>query len=120
MSKWTPPRSDGNGGYNIGKMAFALLLAIVGAVGLTTGDMGDFFDGPAKVKRMERFEAELAHLTQRFEEHVEGNINERREASAAVDARLDELAKRMEAQTQRLDAIYRLLVEQRNGPNGDR
>ncbi|SRR6056297_1938595 len=108
-------RRDGNGGFIVGRMFFAAVLALAGTLGFTTGDLGDFLDGPEKVRRIERIEVELDNLTERFESHVKSNIDERKQASRAVERRFDELKQRMDAQTQRLDAIYRILVGNGDG-----
>lgn len=104
-------KGDGNGGFNVSKSLFWLLITIAGGIGFTTGDLGDFLDGPTKVRRVERIEVELANLTDRFEAHVKSNIDARSEALRSSEKRFDELTERMEAQAERLDAIYRLLVE---------
>jgi uncharacterized coiled-coil protein SlyX len=104
-------QSDGNGGVNVGKALLAILLALAAGIGFTTGDVGDFFDGPQKVREIERIRVELDNLTTEFWRHVESNIDAQRDAENQVDARLDELTARMEAQTQRLDAIYEILVQ---------
>jgi uncharacterized coiled-coil protein SlyX len=108
-------RRDGNGGFIVGRTFFGVVLAIAGTLGFTTGDLGDFLDGPEKVRRIERIEVELDNLTERFEAHVKSNIDERKQASRAVERRFDELKERMDAQTQRLDAIYRILVGNGDG-----
>lgn len=112
MVKQLSIAGDGNGGFNVGKTLFWLLLTIVGAVGFTTGDLGDFLDGPTKVRRIERIEVELSNLTDRFEAHVKSNIDARSEALRSSERRFDELTERMDAQSERLDAIYQILVEQ--------
>jgi len=117
MGRWYLT-GDGNGGLHVGKALFWLLMTLVAGVGFTTGDLGDFLDGPTKVRRIERIEVELSNLTKRFEEHVEGNIDDRRDASLAVEQRFEDLTKRMDEQTRRLDAIYQILVQQTS--NGDR
>lgn len=106
-------KGDGNGGFNVGKALFWLLLTLVAGVSFTTGDMGDFLDGPNKVRRIERIEVGLVNLTERFESHVKSNIDERRDAARAVESRFGEVSKRLEGQSERLDAIYQLLVEER-------
>lgn len=105
-------RRDGNGGFIVGRMFFGTLLAVAASIGFTTGDMGDFLDGPEKVRRIERIEVELDNLTQRFEEHVTSNINERRDAARDVESRFEAVTTRLDAQSKRLDEIYRLLLEQ--------
>lgn len=104
-------RRDGNGGFIVGRLFFATVLGLVGMLGFTTGDMGDFLDGPEKVRRIERIEVELDNLTQRFEQHVKSNINERRDAARDVESRFSDVATRLESQSKRLDEIYRLLLE---------
>lgn len=116
MGRWHL-EGDGNGGLHVGKALFWLLMTLVAGVSFTTGDIGDFLDGPTKVRRLERLEVEMVNLTDRFEEHVESNIDERRDASLAVEQRFEDLTKRMDAQTRRLDAIYQLLV--RSTANAD-
>ena len=118
MAKWNFD-TDGNGGFNVGKALFWLLLTLVAGVSFTTGDFGDFLDGPSKVRRVERIEVELGNLTKRFEKHVESNIDERRMAAEAVETRFGEISKRMAAQTKRLDDIYNILTRDKSG-SGDR